>query len=116
MKADVPAVYYILNTCNNKMYIGQSRKVYTRFQQHYNALQGNYHSNILLQLEWNIYGVKAFEFGVLVTFPSFASRWRRFDIEKSFMRTYQTERLDFGYNRNLSVAYRYRKHKKEAAA
>lgn len=114
MPNDVPGVYYILNKCNNKMYIGQSRKVYTRFQQHYSALRGNYHSNIRLQLEWNIYGVKCFEFDVLTTFAGPRSKWHRSEIEKIFIRTYQTEHIQFGYNINQKSVQRHRRTKKEA--
>ena len=58
-------IYYIENTITNKKYIGQSSKIYTRWNQHKNKLNNNKHPNIYLQASWNRHGENAFTFCIL---------------------------------------------------
>lgn len=58
-------IYQILNTNNNKRYIGLSVDIYTRWQQHKQSLKNQTHRNIHLQRAWNIYGEESFDFSIL---------------------------------------------------
>lgn len=58
-------IYQILNTKNNKRYIGLSKHCQYRFSQHKRELNHNRHSNEHLQAAWNKYGSDAFEFSVI---------------------------------------------------
>ena len=49
-------IYQIRNIINNKIYIGQSLNIKTRFLQHKQALRKNRHPNQHLQNAWNKYG------------------------------------------------------------
>lgn len=55
----------ILNKCNGKTYVGQSKDVYKRKKQHNNLLKQNKHQNKHLQNSYNKYGASAFEFYIL---------------------------------------------------
>lgn len=61
----LPSVYGIHNLINDKIYIGSSLHPYYRWDQHKSALAGGYHANSSLQLDFNEYGLEAFEFRVL---------------------------------------------------
>jgi group I intron endonuclease len=58
-------VYCILNIVNNKVYIGQSFDIATRFKRHIQSLNNNKHHNTYLQRAWNKYGEENFEFIIL---------------------------------------------------
>ena len=64
---NIPGVYAIVNTLNNKKYIGSSNNLRKRYRQHYNSLVKNIHHNIHLQNAFNKYGEKVFEFWILET-------------------------------------------------
>jgi hypothetical protein len=100
---DPAGVYYILNTMSNRMRIGQSFRVYQRLQTHYGFLTHGTHTNKPLQVDWDAFGEFNFEFGVLVTLPerhfagSFTDRYL-LDLERHFMRVYQTKNPIYGYD------------------
>jgi len=58
-------IYQILNLENEKFYIGHSQDYDTRWYEHKRRLIKNRHENQHLQLAWNKYGEKAFEFIVI---------------------------------------------------
>lgn len=58
-------VYRILNTINNKNYIGITVNYEERWQQHKRALRKNKHVNLKLQHAWNKYGEQSFIFEIL---------------------------------------------------
>lgn len=58
-------VYKILNTVNNKFYIGSSVNIQQRFKAHISQLNKGIHNNQYLQSAWNKYGESSFEFIVL---------------------------------------------------
>jgi group I intron endonuclease len=62
MSKIVSGIYVILNTRNNKVYIGQAVDFRTRWFTHQSALIHNRHKNRHLQAAWNKYGAKAFKF------------------------------------------------------
>lgn len=62
---DGPGVYAIINLLNNKKYIGSTCSLRKRFRQHFNNLNKQKHSNIILQRAYNKYGSKHFGFIIL---------------------------------------------------
>lgn len=60
-------IYSIINTTNNKAYIGQTiRSLEERKQGHLKLLRVNKHFNVHLQSSFNKYGIESFEFVVLM--------------------------------------------------
>ena len=55
-------IYKIINTTNNKFYVGSTNNQYERFRTHRNKLRGNKHHCAHLQAAWNKYGEAAFSF------------------------------------------------------
>jgi group I intron endonuclease len=58
-------VYKILNTVNNKCYIGSAKNFVKRKNKHLKMLRHNNHPNRHLQSAWNKYGATVFEFEIL---------------------------------------------------
>lgn len=58
-------IYMILNTSNNKKYIGSSKNIYQRWNIHKKELNKNKHHNQYLQFSWNKYGKENFEFSII---------------------------------------------------
>jgi group I intron endonuclease len=91
-------VYYILNTCNDKIYVGCSSNIDNRWKDHRSNLRGGRHEIKALQQDWKTYGEAAFEFGTLVECPT--QRYGRLlHIERIFFRVYQSDVPEYGYNR-----------------
>ena len=69
-KAKQPAcVYQIVNTANNKIYIGQTTRGELRWKDHLRDLRGNYHDNPNLQADFNKFGEDAFEWSIIKEYP-----------------------------------------------
>lgn len=62
-------IYKIINTINNKFYVGSTTNTVERFRTHRNRLRGNRHHCRHLQAAWNQYGEQAFVFHVIETIP-----------------------------------------------
>lgn len=60
-------IYWILNTINNKIYIGSSKDLYIRKRKHFERLKKGNHTNNHLQNAYNKYGKETFEFEILIT-------------------------------------------------
>lgn len=58
-------IYMILNTINNKCYIGSSNNISRRKYEHFKDLERNRHYNSYLQASYNKYGVDKFTFIIL---------------------------------------------------
>ena len=58
-------IYQIVNSVNNKRYIGSSTNIIQRFRTHCSNLKHNKHSNLHLQNAWNKYGLDAFQFEII---------------------------------------------------
>jgi group I intron endonuclease len=58
-------VYKILNTYNNKFYIGSAKNFKKRFYHHVSLLNKNKHSNSYLQNSWNKYGQGNFKIEIV---------------------------------------------------
>jgi group I intron endonuclease len=59
-------IYKILNTTNNKVYIGSATHIEKRWRDHKWYLNHNIHHNSHLQSSWNKYGAEVFEFIILL--------------------------------------------------
>lgn len=88
-------IYAIRNKKNNKKYIGVSRDVYKRKKEHFYKLGRGRHVNRLLQGDYDLYGVSAFEFTVLKKAPID----KLFDMEKEYIKRYNS----FGGGYNLTT-------------
>lgn len=92
MKNKICGIYYIKNTLNNNMYIGQSVNIKLRFCAHRSSLKNNKHYNEKLQEDFNKYGMDIFEFGILEECESeFLD-----ELEQYYIKKYNT--VESGYN------------------
>jgi hypothetical protein len=64
-KIGKPAIYKIVNTHNNKLYVGSCVGHYVRKGQHYYRLRKGTHDNNHLQSAWNLYGEESFVFDII---------------------------------------------------
>ena len=70
-KASQPAcVYEIMNTINNKLYVGQTTRGEIRWIEHLSHLRGGYHGNPDLQADFNQYGEDVFEWRIIKEFKT----------------------------------------------
>lgn len=58
-------VYKITNEATGKFYIGSSKNIEQRFNEHKMMLNNNKHVNIILQRSWNKHGSETFSFTIL---------------------------------------------------
>lgn len=58
-------IYAIINTTNDKFYIGSAQNIKARWAEHRRDLRRGDHNNQHLQRAWNKYGAEAFVFTVL---------------------------------------------------
>ena len=58
-------IYCIVNTTNQKKYVGSSKNIYQRLQKHRAYLRKNVHENCKLQNSWNKHGEDSFQYYVL---------------------------------------------------
>lgn len=88
-------VYYILNTIDNKIYIGSSRQVKRRIRAHLYLLNANRHPSKHLQSAWNRDGLPSFIFGLLEHCKE--NRYLT-TFEQFWIDTFQSAERQFGYN------------------
>lgn len=62
-------IYKIINTINNKFYVGSTTNTKERFRTHRSRLRRGKHHSQHLQAAWNKYGEQAFVFHVIQTLP-----------------------------------------------
>lgn len=62
-------IYCIINTFNNKRYIGSSINLHMRLQKHRSMLRKNYHQNRKLQNSWNKHSEEKFDCYILEYCP-----------------------------------------------
>ena len=69
-KSNQPAcVYQIVNSVNNKIYIGETTRGEIRWKQHLTDLRGNYHRNHKLQADFNKFGEEVFTWSIIEEYP-----------------------------------------------
>ncbi len=88
-------VYEILNTQNNKRYIGSTVNFIKRRREHYGLLRQKRHFNIKLQNAWDKYGEDIFEFNVIECVADVEKLVER---EQFYMDLYDVASRDKGYN------------------
>jgi hypothetical protein len=66
LASTVPGIYLITNSANGKVYVGQARKISTRWSIHKHHLRCGTHNNRYLQRAWDKLGESAFVFSVAV--------------------------------------------------
>lgn len=66
-KEVICGIYRIINTLDNKYYIGSSINIYKRWSRHIRDLNKNKHHSVKLQRAWNKYGKQRFIFEILET-------------------------------------------------
>lgn len=90
-----PCIYGILNTINNKIYIGSAVGHYRRKGQHFYMLRNNIHYNKHLQSSWNIYREQSFLFKIL----EFVSDVEMLEQKEEFwMKIFSSNNPIYGYN------------------
>lgn len=65
LKIRTCGIYDVLNTKNDKHYVGHSCHIERRLRQHRNELRRKIHANPHLQHAWDFYGEDAFEFKII---------------------------------------------------
>ncbi len=58
-------IYRIINTTNNRIYIGSSNRIRRRYHNHLGCLMNSVHQNKFLQHDWNKCGADSFVFEVI---------------------------------------------------
>lgn len=88
-------IYKIVNTVNNKYYIGSTRNFKDRWRRHLNALQNNRHINKHLQNAWNKYGSDKFQFKII---ENNIDHTKLLTLEQSYL---NNTKIDECYNHSL---------------
>ena len=88
-------IYYIVNTINNKRYIGKAQNIPKRIKRHFNSLRINTHFNRHLQAAFNEYGESNFSHGILKNDipPDDLDGYDKF-----YIQFYKSSDERFGYN------------------
>ena len=87
-------IYCIENIFNNKKYIGLSRDIKRRWNEHKSELKSNTHNNKYLQSAWDKYGESAFRFYVV----ELCSEDCLSEKECYYIKLYKTLSHENGYN------------------
>ena len=90
-------IYTILNTLNNKFYIGSALNLRKRRNSHYLNLINNTHHNSHLQSSFNKYKSKNFKFIILQSFEKIENK-NLLDWETFWISLYNSTNNNFGYN------------------
>lgn len=97
-------IYKIINTSNGKIYIGQSKDIEQRIEQHSRALEKGTHENKFMQKDYNIFS-SAFVFEVVEECPLSLLN----EAEKRWIAYYRSNNPLYGYNQNGGGGYKKRK-------
>jgi group I intron endonuclease len=91
-------IYKISNTINNKVYVGQTKKVFhSRMNSHKCLLRNNKHYNKHLQLAWNKYGEASFTFEVIEQLDP-EMNFDLSNLERYWIKFYDSMNPEKGYN------------------
>ncbi len=88
-------IYKILNTVNNKFYIGSAAHYDKRIGSHVANLRRNKHKNIYLQRAWNKHYEKMFTFEII---EEVDSKYNLTDREQYYLDLYTPYKKEIGYN------------------
>lgn len=93
----VSGIYRILNTINNKSYIGSSVSVFKRLSTHKRMLINNKHFNKHLQSSFNRYGLDNFNFSLIEETEIDIINER----EEYYISIYKSNDRELGYNKRI---------------
>ncbi len=93
----ITGIYKIINTKNNKVYIGSALSVFSRLNCHKNLLNKKKHFNSHLQKSWEKYGSDNFKFEIIEECESNLLQER----EEYYIKIHNSNNNNFGYNRRL---------------
>jgi group I intron endonuclease len=65
MREKIRGIYGIKCCLNEKLYVGFSKDIYSRWVKHKSELRRNRHTNDYLQNSWNLYGEESFKFIII---------------------------------------------------
>lgn len=98
----ISGVYRIINTVNEKCYIGSSGDIKRRWRDHKTRLRRGKHCNQHLQRAWNKYGEENFKFEIIEAIPT---EKHRIDAEQFYIDYYSPEyNIDPKAGRGLGFA------------
>lgn len=92
--SSVPGVYMIKNLVNQKFYVGSSKNIRRRIQEHKTKLRANKHRNLKLQNAWNKYEEKNFIFEVI----EFCEKDFTLEVEQRYLDLFKPYEPEIGYN------------------
>lgn len=93
---DTCGIYAIVNTLNNKVYVGRAANLRKRWLQHKSNLNNSKHHSRHLQNAWEKHGKENFKFIPLVLNLTIESEIQ--NIENYYIVGYQSCKEEFGYN------------------
>lgn len=111
MTNKISGIYIIINTKNQKVYIGQSQDIKTRWANHKRSLDTDTHYNPYLQRAWIKYGAKSFKFQVL----EYCSMDQLNEREQNFLDTYIAKGLCYNIALDATAPMRGRTRKNTEA-
>lgn len=74
-------VYKITCIPNGKIYIGSSKNIYKRWEEHIYELNNHRHCNMFLQKDWDKYGQSEFKFEIIEE----TEEYNRFEVEQEYI-------------------------------
>lgn len=101
----IAGIYEILNTINNKRYIGYSENILNRWDRHKYNLRRKQSSCTHLQSSWSIYGEKVFKFSIIEILPSGLSKQQYEEVETKWVLYFKSNKQAFGYNGVMPGSY-----------
>lgn len=107
---NVSGIYKIVNKINGKYYLGSSKNVYRRLNEHIIYLIGNYHYNRHLQNAWNVYGEDNFCFIILnqvnsnLLFDAEQSYLNEINKEESYNESFIANRPEMNVDTRLKIS------------
>ncbi len=94
-------IYKITNLVNKKFYIGSSKDIESRLEEHKKYLFGGYHINPKLQNAWNKYGHTKFKFEIIE--ETVDDQKILFERENYYLSTLKPYERNIGYNIGLKA-------------
>lgn len=104
MNTTISGIYQIKNLSNGKIYVGCSKNIYKRWQQHKSNLKHNKHSNVALQTDYNDNAKDSFIFEVLEIIDDMNELFIR---ENEWIDRLNTKQYEFGYNNYSNCDYKF---------
>lgn len=93
-------IYTIRNLINNKIYIGSSVNIYSRWHHHKKTLNNKNHHSQHLQSAWNKYGKENFEFKIIEVVDRSIGDFKQIiiDREQFYLDKFKPFDIENGYN------------------